>query len=1304
MMNRLLLIGMVCCLCLVAVSATAARPVAPLVWKVVQIDRGLKSEGGTLKLELALTKNPKVTDTGKYVLSPSFADGWGRVFWTGEAIPITPGDAANPATVEFTIPYPPLPVGGYLFRGLVRDAAGAEVQTVWVPTGRFEKFDFRRDLVWFYWGGWEYSDEVAKKLLQLGINGGDRDYRFPYRYFRDHAAHKPLERYPEDVVRHREGTGLDWYRDWVGPADPDLVLALMTDEMTVNTKDPAMRAANLRLMRADRFLNVPTVSRFNQVYKTDFLSWDEALRDGFGGPAKTIRMREFSDVEVPSQRMAVLRETQPQVAFSPGATHCLYDGIYDSFNSRAYNQETTLDIANVFVNSQTHYGLRPGNKLIQLRVGLYRGDELLGVIGQLEHAFWASLACNNRMFIIYGPGDGYGAAPVSRDGQVTADGRYFQELRRTIHGLRPVILETRTRVDPAVLMLMNHYNGGERNFVEGLINCGVMPRGGLRPDDATRLIFAIKAPLDTAMPMRAPGGLDPLVAAVQRGAGLVLQGNYPKELARLGIEVPVAAASATGDAGAKAAEEIDLSPLATFIPGLAGVKVLGTWGPGAKAAPASGYVSSYGFQPPVGSCPELQEIRSGDTLLALTGTLGKGWVLFLNFELQEMFRENGMGGARAASQLSLVVDPTIPDRNAAFVRALLARAGVPERLRCTDAKGRIHPYLRAFRAETYDTRQEYLYIVSEAAGKLVPDPDDPKKQVVALASEPQVSGRLRIFDPAVKAVHDLRAKKRLPVQTDAQGAWVDLTLEAGQGTILSLLPAEPAGTLALHLSQGEVAGTEQIQVELQRLDAAGNVMELPGHSLWVRFLDPQGQEVEPLTRWATGGGPHLFTIPFALNDPNGEWTVVADDMTDGTSTEEKLPRQAKPAGPRQAFVPSSPPARAPYAVTLESTPYLDGDLILTEIRGTLKCAAAGATPVTIRLPAGPAGAAREVTVTSPKAHAEVPFAIPLWMTRAQAQAVCGPRYEGIELTVEAPGLPVERFRYVPNILPLARAPQRLGWLTGGKAAVKVNNFTKAEQRVAITLATLPGENGKAWQTGKTVAPQSSEVLERVVTGLPALPDPGLYDVALEWRVGEAAQAAAALPIEAVAEQEWWIKTVNPLDGVKLGEIKDTLAPAGETMALDESKGEPAPELPDTPPAREKAGWRRVMTQGVVWWADVTPPEFGFGRIYAVTQVIAPEDTGVRITFFGPTTPGLLWVNGALAATGAEAVPVALRKGRNTVGLALDLTGKNPLRVVERKGRTPPQPGCSLALLNPATGKRDRSLQIGAPLGAAAGGK
>jgi hypothetical protein len=149
-------------------------------------------------------------------------------------------------------------------------------------------------------------------------------------------------------------------------------------------------------------------------------------------------------------------------------------------------------------------------------------------------------------------------------------------------------------------------------------------------------------------------------------------------------------------------------------------------------------------------------------------------------------------------------------------------------------------------------------------------------------------------------------------------------------------------------------------------------------------------------------------------------------------------------------------------------------------------------------------------------------------------------------------------------------------------------------------------------------------------------------------------------------------------------------------------------FPDAPTAREKAGWRRVVTQGVVWWADVAPPKFTVGQVYVATHVAAPKDMAVCVAFLGPSKPTAAWVNGALLAKAPASapkpkdksalpapplgVPSALKTGKNVVVVQFDVKPKDKDKPV----------GCSLAMLDPATGKRDSSLQIGTPLSNAGG--
>ncbi|MFM8434369.1 MAG: hypothetical protein ACKOBP_03365, partial [Planctomycetia bacterium] len=333
-------------------------------------------------------------------------------------------------------------------------------------------------------------------------------------------------------------------------------------------------------------------------------------------------------------------------------------------------------------------------------------------------------------------------------------------------------------------------------------------------------------------------------------------------------------------------------------------------------------------------------------------------------------------------------------------------------------------------------------------------------------------------------------------------------------------------------------------------------------------------------------------------------------------------------------------------------------------------------PLTLRLPASVGG--QKITVTSPKAYSDVPFAIPLFLSRAEAQALCGLRHEGVELTVEAPGLPAARVPWTPNILPLQRAPQRIGSVQGGTIAVRINNFTATEQRVAITLAPLPGESTEPWQKTAVTAPHSSTTIERPVARLEGTIDPGLYALPLEWTAGGVARGRATLPVEEVLEQTWWVR----FEPFKKG---------GKPPALDAP-----PALPPEPQAREADGWKRVVMQGVLAWKDFAPAKPPAGRLYAATVIDSPDARPVRVGYVGPNLPRAIWMNDVLQtmppppkpapkekAPVVSDAPVTLRKGANTVVVALDLPQNKP-------------PVTALFLQDPATGKRDRTLRIGQP--------
>ena len=400
-----------------AAAAPPPRPPAPpFKWTVAKIDHGLQPEGGTFRIAFDLVKPPPPKGAADlpaatFTLAPSFGDGWGRTFWKGKPETFSPGAKDKPASVALAIPYPPLPVGPYLFTGHVQDAAGAEVAVIRIPTGRLTAFDFRRDLAWLYFGRGNNSDALVAALRRIGINGDQQgEYRFPYRWFKDHAMQDPTEQYPEEVVRHPEGTSFDgfskWFRTTAFPEDGGMLLALLTEEISAKSDSPAMHAARLRILRTNDWIKAATLSRFNDFFRTDCLSWDEAMRPEFArldhpqfgpGPVKWVADREFTDVEAPMMRAEVIRETQPTAVIGPGATHASGFGHFDSFNTRGYNNMATLDFIRGFVHAQPYYGLRPGSRLLNLQAGWI--DEA-NYFPANEHLAWAALGVNDRMILV----------------------------------------------------------------------------------------------------------------------------------------------------------------------------------------------------------------------------------------------------------------------------------------------------------------------------------------------------------------------------------------------------------------------------------------------------------------------------------------------------------------------------------------------------------------------------------------------------------------------------------------------------------------------------------------------------------------------------------------------------------------------------------------------------------------------------------------------------------------------------------------------------------------------------------------
>lgn len=120
-------------------------------------------------------------------------------------------------------------------------------------------------------------------------------------------------------------------------------------------------------------------------------------------------------------------------------------------------------------------------------------------------------------------------------------------------------------------------------------------------------------------------------------------------------------------------------------------------------------------------------------------------------------------------------------------------------------------------------------------------------------------------------LYDVRNGKYL-----GHGNTFDLTLVPGDGTLLALLPYEVRG---IHIDLPEKAKRGEIvklKVKVQADAATGH------HVLLMTVTKPDGENsLEYRTIRNTKNGSDEFQIPFALNDPEGEWQVCIKDAASG---------------------------------------------------------------------------------------------------------------------------------------------------------------------------------------------------------------------------------------------------------------------------------------------------------------------------------------------------------------------------------------------------------------------------------------
>jgi len=131
--------------------------------------------------------------------------------------------------------------------------------------------------------------------------------------------------------------------------------------------------------------------------------------------------------------------------------------------------------------------------------------------------------------------------------------------------------------------------------------------------------------------------------------------------------------------------------------------------------------------------------------------------------------------------------------------------------------------------------------------------------------------RMRLGEPGGRHLYDVRSKSYL-----GRTSVADLALEPGQVALLASVPYEVTGVQ--FVGAGEATQGETLRARLTVL-ADGE----PGdHVLRVDVLKPGGAPAEAYCRnVVTRGGQADFAIPFAPNDPVGQWQVRVRDIVSG---------------------------------------------------------------------------------------------------------------------------------------------------------------------------------------------------------------------------------------------------------------------------------------------------------------------------------------------------------------------------------------------------------------------------------------
>ena len=555
-----------------------------------------------------------------------------------------------------------------------------------------------------------------------------------------------------------------------------------------------------------------------------------------------------------------------------------------------------------------------------------------------------------------------------------------------------------------------------------------------------------------------------------------------------------------------------------------------------------------------------------------------------------------------------------------LVASVAARAGIQGAFQTADEDGTAIPYVEVELLATEDGSQQYL--IAYADHRLP-------------QSGGKARGRIRVKLPGVASVYDVYRERRVPL---ADGGF-PFEFEPGEGSVFSLLTEQTALDLAAETKEFGPGAPLRLRLAVKRADGTLSACE---HAFNLHVLDATGKEIEGLHQRVSVRGSRIIELFPSWPDPDGEWRIVAHDLTTGAKAETRVRKRnaapPPPAEPTDAFQPPAPDVR----VTLKPLPELSGQAnfvtlelalespskrpaaLRVALRAPDHCLLEGEREQTVRLTAEAPAARiawtlfirREDAVGFYYSDKPSGFLTDRWRPEVRRYRGAGPvpalelRALGGEaitwqtgdgtIGLPAPSLIVP----VPVALnPFERAPFRIGTLTAQPVEVSILNGTAA--RIAGAVGIQPLDRWAGGAARLDFAAESAAVARVALAASlrdGAAIDPGVYDVPLTVHLGERKLDAGKVRVEHLVQRKWFVRRGSRLDTEK-----------------------EEPPFGTAGPFAERDGWKPLVTGSRV---EVGGLLARVGEVaYAATCIVSPQSRPAQLELPAVGARVRAWLNG-----------------------------------------------------------------------------